>query len=400
MKKILSIISSLSLCINISSTIIACTNDTKEIIYKIPELNNFYVLGDSLSDAGGYKYIAQALIDKNSNKGYKFDFRGNFKTEDAIRNQFPSYSNGITTVEWLNSYFGFDGPMKTAGELLVGKDNQNGRNYAVGGARAWDDITLTLREANINKTKMKVDILSQANALVSQKKLTENDLVLVEIGGNDMMDVLLSLADSSLPKKDEIIRKSSENIYLALNTVLSTGANVLFMNSPDLRQLPTVKGGELDRYGKVTALSNAAPSLVNLLHTYDDEYHQKTDEVISNLKEVYNYKIFQYDLYHNFKNIITNYSELYSKTFNKSLNIVNNFGVDGTYFKSDEKLFYMQNSNVKGHETNEIDNYFFIDQVHPTRYVHQYVAKTIYNFICDSFFKIRQKMEIKLDLIN
>ncbi|AKX34069.1 hypothetical protein SLITO_v1c04160 [Spiroplasma litorale] len=125
------------------------------------KFKNFYVLGNSLSDAGGYKSIAQVILNKTKNK-IKYEFGGNFE----ISNNYPSYSNRTSAVEWVNYYLGFDSPMKPGGAMFLNEDNINGRNYAIGGARSHRDISISFNEINIIDKKMSADLNSQTDSLI------------------------------------------------------------------------------------------------------------------------------------------------------------------------------------------------------------------------------------------
>ncbi|AOG61086.1 hypothetical protein SHELI_v1c11390 [Spiroplasma helicoides] len=423
MKKLLSVLSSFLIVINGSAISVACNksdeptqndteNDGSTAKNKIEKFENFYTMGDSLSDAGGYKNIAKAIINKKKNppkefqnfENFDYDFGGSFKT-DFMDNKYPSYTNGRTAAEWVNQYLGFTTPMKPGGAWLEDSSDGVGRNYAVGGARASFDITFNFREAGIKNEYMKVDIISQSEALTKQHKLTNKDIVFVEIGGNDFLEGMQQFQDGlSIPKFQKVADDAASNLQIALNNILKTGANVLYMNSPDMRYIPTLLKGQLKEDGTKDTLSvmvESMPSLIDTVHNQLDSYlYDETYKVYTDLKKKYKDQIFIYDLFKNFKDLKDDYSKVYKEKFNKDLNVTNNFGVDTVRNRTATNVLVQANNAVKGHNAEDIDSFFFIDEVHPTRYVHQYVGKLLYNYMEHIWIKDSKPKELTLDDIK
>ncbi|AKX34368.1 lipolytic enzyme, SGNH family [Spiroplasma litorale] len=405
MKKLLSFMLAFSMSSNVAITVVACgTNSEKTDESKTQfNLNNFYVIGDSLSDAGGYKNLAQSLIySKDPTSKYKYEFSGNFESK-IYENKYPSYSNGKTAVEWINNLLGFEGMMKPAGELMIDAIVKDGRNYAVGGAKASSDIKFSFGEAGFGRpgVDLKVDIVSQAKSLVSQHKLSSNDIVFMEMGGNDMFaGIEAYFSGGGINKFNEIINEATINIDKALSLVLKTGAKVMYMNSPDITLVPTVQGGELDRNGEVTVLSKLAVTMKDYIHEkLDLTFYNKTSQVIEDLKFTYKDNLVLFDLFKDFGGLINEYKTLFKNTFDKDVNSINNYGYDTTIYEGDNKLV-QRNTTIKTNNDKDIDTFFYIDQVHPTRYVHQYIGKKIYNMMVDDWFFGKDKVEISLDKIN
>lgn len=397
MKKIINLVLLSSIFVSalssISCSTISSTTQPKN------SFKNFYVLGDSLSDTGGYEAIANSVI-KSNNQDAIFKYAG-YYNKNTHKNNLASASNDQPAVEWVNNLLGF-GNMGPAGELLS-DEYKGGRNYAISGARASDDITLNLTEIGIRNFKMKADLFSQASALTLQNKLSKGDLVFIEIGGNDMNAALEAfLSSGSIKDATDLLNRSKNNISKTLDIVLKTGATVLYMNSPDLTLIPILKGGELDKNGKVTKLSEMAPKFTSLIKKYDMQFSNEISEIIDSYKEQYKGQIEYYDLYGNFKNIMNDYKTLMLEEFGLKINTSNNFGYSYTRSQYEDKtiVYEFRNDPISTHENMDINEFFFIDGVHPTKYVHQFVGKLIYNEICDLWYQGLNKVSINLELMG
>ncbi|AOG60829.1 hypothetical protein SHELI_v1c08800 [Spiroplasma helicoides] len=407
MNKLLNFLATVLVSSNVSLTVISCNKEDTTHTNERAKFEHFYGLGDSLSDAGGFQNIAQTIIDKQNpgNTTYKEEFGGSFKSP-YFENKYPSFTNGIPAVEWVNKYLGFDDPMKPGGELL-NQEGDKGRNYAVGGAKASDDISFTFSKAGVKDVPMKVDIISQSKALIRDHTLSDKDLVFLEIGGNDFLEgISQALAlfsqgmDKAMKAFKNVADKAATNLNTALTNILETGANVVYMNSPDMRYIPNFLGAQLGEDGEVTDLSKQAAGLKDIVHTGLDDYlYNATLNVYKKLDEKYANHIAFYDLYSTFSTLKTDYAALYKTKFNKEVNLNNNYGWD-TANGEDPNVAVQSNFPVKGHENNSIDDFFFIDEVHPTRYVHQYAGKMIYNLIQDTWFDGKDKKDLTIDDIK
>ncbi|AKU79682.1 SGNH/GDSL hydrolase family protein [Spiroplasma turonicum] len=364
--------------------------------------NNFYVLGNSLSDGGAYNSIVQVLLDlENGKNKFKYKFGGNFKNE---KSQFYSYSNGMTAVEWINIYLGFSSPMKPSGYLMINEYNLNGRNFAVGGARAYRDISVTLNEANLIDKMLKADIITQTQSLLEQKNITKNDLILFEIGGNDLLDsIKIFLNTKNINDAYEILNKAVINIKKSLDMILIKGSKVLYTTTSDIQYIPLLQGSELDENGNLNAISKliiSNPKIQDLIYKITEYFYIKIIEVIDDLKITYKDSINTFDLFKNFKTILDEYCYQYKLKFNKDVNFKNNYGLDKIEYDKNKKTYYNKNLTLEKHIINHnIDDFFYIDNVHPTRYVHQFVGKKIYNKICEYWLSTNDMIDLEIDLI-
>ncbi|WP_339020248.1 SGNH/GDSL hydrolase family protein [Spiroplasma endosymbiont of Atherix ibis] len=245
MKKLLSLIASLSFLTTTSSAVLSCIPQSDEINFKFDKnigtqfdkrnakdtsddksnhigFSNFFTLGDSLSDQGGLVTIAKDELEVN------LKISGEYK---------GWFSNGPTTASLINSKLNFSTQEFGSSNLVhksdINRNNEKvwGKNYSIGGATAYE-------QGGIASILMgNTGIYKQAKSLVEQQVIHQDDLFFVEIGGNDMFAILDNLNDSK--KREEIMQDALENIKNALYTLLNNGVKkIIFLTPPDMTLIP------------------------------------------------------------------------------------------------------------------------------------------------------------------
>lgn len=223
------------------------------------QFTNYYILGDSLSDSHGI----EKLVKDNFNVDLKLGTDDETKLEDY---QHGSFSNGKTAAVLLNDKLGFN-------DIKPGIPNDNdpnfGRNYAIGGATAADVAGVGGLLLN------KVTIEKQTLALVSQHKLRGTDLVFMEIGGND----LFQLVDTTDPQAElALMEQSVERIQEALFTLLNNGIRkIIFSDAPNVSLVP--------RY------VNSVAKLKQRANDLSTEFHFRVKNMIEEANNYYNHAV-------------------------------------------------------------------------------------------------------------
>ncbi|AOX43836.1 hypothetical protein S100390_v1c04960 [Spiroplasma sp. NBRC 100390] len=309
------------------------------------QFTNYYVLGDSLSDSHGI----EKLVKNNFNVDFKLGTDDETNLEDY---QYGSFSNGKTAAVLLNDKLGFK-------NITPGIPNNNssifGRNYAIGGATAADvggagGILLN-----------KVTIEKQAQALVSQHKLRGTDLVFMEIGGND----LFQLVDTTDPQTElALMEQSVERVQEALFTLLNNGIRkIIFSDAPNVSLVP--------RY------VNSAPKLKQRANDLSTEFHFRVKNVIEVANRYYDHAVREWGFYDNLPVLM---EEFKAKQAQAELKVnFNTLDMDFMNILATGLLNAKRNVNIPADAN--INNYFFFDDVHPTREVHQLAMEHYYAMV-------------------
>ncbi|AKX34068.1 hypothetical protein SLITO_v1c04150 [Spiroplasma litorale] len=200
-----------------------------------------------------------------------------------------------------------------------------------------------------------------------------------------------------------IIDLAISGINISLEKVMSKGACVLYTTVSDIRLLPLIQGGELNEYGEVTEFSsfiNKNEKEMEFINCICDYFYNKIMNTIDLLKNKYKDKIEVFDLYKNFGSLVDEYSKLYRKTFNREVNTLNNYGVDKLIYDNKNKIYTNHNTTIKKIENVNLDDFFYIDNVHPTRYVHQFMGIKIFNKICELWLNGKDQIKEELNIIR
>ncbi|WP_348735141.1 SGNH/GDSL hydrolase family protein [Spiroplasma endosymbiont of Ammophila pubescens] len=311
------------------------------------QFTNYYILGDSLSDSHGIEKLV-----KNS---FKLDIKiGTDDPSDLENYQNGSLTNGNTAAVLLNDKLGFD---KIKPGIPNDRDSDFGRNYAIAGATAADVVGTEGVLLN------RVTIEKQAQALVSQHKLRSTDLVLFEIGGNDLFQII----DATDPQVELVtMQQSVERIKIALFTLLNNGVRkILFSDAPNVSIIPRYNNQDLDENLKKRANNIAT------------EFHFRVAKMIELANSYYNNAIRNWGLYDNLPVLMTEFKTRHPQD-NVTVNF-NNLNLDFMKIIEEGKLNAQRNSALPSN--GNVDDYFFFDIVHPTREVHQLAMEHYYQVV-------------------
>ncbi|ASP28321.1 hypothetical protein SCORR_v1c05490 [Spiroplasma corruscae] len=333
-------------------------------------VSNFFTLGDSLSDNGGLVTIAKDELGVNA------------KMSGLYNNGF---SNGKRVAEIINDKLGFEESTFKSSNIIHNADIDYtkadgttqkawGRNYSVGGATAYESDGLTGKLLMGN-----TGIYKQAQALVKQQKINDKDLFLLEIGGNDLFALADARNDYNTQKS--IMSNGLDNIKNALCTLINNGAKrILFITPPDILLTPGYNNKNTDSGGS-GEYSEDELKKINLLCKEFDSSITKIVNAINEKNDV----IKVYNLYQNLKVILDGFISESSK---QEINVENNYS-ESTAF--DLGGLDITNIDIKAvvrekYKDKNIDDFFFIDKVHPTAAGHKYVSELVYKLLIDDSF--------------
>lgn len=326
----------------------------------IAEMNNLYVIGDSLSDAGG---IVGA--------GTQF-FKGNWilpniqsiKMEEPYHNN--QFCNGPNPVSVIAQYF--HKPLTPAWKFqkipFVGKTyEQVGENYAIGAARLGWSIYSGAFFVNLFSAQAQVESL-----LAQHRNISDHDWVMFVMGANDLLAVM---QDATFPLPWEIyldlaIYKEKEALLTLINNHVS---NIVVTDVPDISKTP--------------AFSHD-PTLKLKAETTFNYFHQKWAAMIETLSKQYPQQIDAFDL-------STVVNETLIELGKKGLNITDGASEIDFYdsFLKDGVLHPKLNPGVT---LDTVNNYFFVDSVHPTAAASKVIGLKLAHFITN---KIKKNYDLK-----
>lgn len=320
--------------------IITCKNEQSVI-------NEFYVLGDSLSDIGAGTFGQNQYLINDNNSKFKY-----FQLEKPFYKN--SWSNGKVASQLIAEKFKIN---FKPGWLfnLNGKVYQNfGNNYAYGGEVADSSDS----KLNINKA---FDLFHQTKMLLLQHQLQKKDVVWIEIGANDIGNLMT--------KTNEIfIRNKINNILIeekkAINLLIKNGAKKIIMSDvPDLTLTPKIKKILRNNQKKI-----------KIAHEVCNKFQKDWKQMITEMKK-------------RNKNIITSYF-LSEELANNMIEFKNNV-VDGNVETSATKSMMVSKRRSYSYKPifnlgvneNNINKYFYFDEFHPGKWFHQQMAKHIIKLI-------------------
>lgn len=409
MKKMLSLLAALALASTASATVASCTIKQKDInlhkalleigkdvdISKAIDdkltptadntfgITNYYIIGDSLSDQGGLEALIHDKFGITANMTSNFDENGNIIETTKGLGYNHAFTNASTAPVYLNDKL-FTQKITSSNQFTksTGNDFKFGRNYAVGGGTASDlpgFMGTLLNDATIDK---------QAKALVSQHKIGANDIVMMDIGGNDLFAIQTEYGDIGVQQK--IMNQTVDRIKQAMFTLLNNGIKkVIFMDAPDVSLVPKLKDESAEIKADISKFSA--------------ELHFKGKEIVKLANEYYNNSVFEYSLYENFgldKTIkATNptlkdwFTKYVTDTYNGKANFTdgfNNMGLDG--FKGinmtidSKNVLQLASTPIKEYKDNkeaqdDFNLHFFFDGVHPTEAVHKHVSDELWKIV-------------------
>lgn len=337
MKKIFSVLITFILFGTTSLSMIGCSNKEQLTI------NNFYVIGDSLSDTGsGALAKTQYLQNDESNK-----IKQILVSEPFYCN---SWSNGPVAAQVVANKFNLT--LSPGWNFTLNQQNFNhiGNNYAVFGEIADNSINQLQETFNINH---------QVAMLLNQHKLVSNDAVLFEIGSNDIASILTKNEAQVKIKINNVINNEKQG----LETLINHGArNIVATDVPDLTLTPKIK----------KLLQNNAIKLANA-QTICLNFQKKWEIMINNLNKKYINIIHPYKLSY----YLPHYMEQFALD---KKGIIDQSAAKTELKELPNTIIYRPKYNPLVTKATE-KNYFYFDEFHPSQWFHNLMGNDIYNLI-------------------
>lgn len=299
------------------------------------------------------------------------NFKGNkilpkiqeIKMEEPYHNN--QFCNGSNAVSVVADYF--HKPLTPAWRFkkipVVGKVfEQVGENYAVGAAR----LGRSLYPGNFFDNLFSAQV--QVRALLKQhKNINNHDWVLFVMGANDLLAVM---QETILPFPTLKLYLDSTILLekLALITLLNHNVlNIVVPDVPDISETPAYNNDP-----KLTKTASAA-------YTY---FHSQWKTMIKTLKEDYPQQINDFEL-----------SAVVKETLIES----DKTGIDVKEGASDINFYesFLSDGNLAprlnpGVTLDKVDDYFFVDTVHPTKLPSKIIGEKLAKFISS---KIEQNLK-------
>ncbi|MEC4748939.1 SGNH/GDSL hydrolase family protein [Methylomicrobium sp. Wu6] len=302
---------------------------------QVKNFDGIVVLGTSLSDSGN----AFVLLSDPAAFGFSTECIGKM----GVSANVPPYdqldeflvpngsyargghheTNGATWIEQFAQGKGLSGYTRPALQSTTTK----ARNYAVGGARAGD-------------YPCRFNLSDQLNTYMSDfPETSPNALVVIEMGGNDVRDALVT-------QNPTLIVAALTNIGNAIQTLYGQGARkFLLVNVPAIGATPAVKIID-DKFGGTGAIIAAANSLA-------EAFDGGLADLQKGLNALPGADIRMLDLHALLNEIIADPAS---------------FGITNT---SDACV----TPNLPPYKCQKPDTYLFWDGIHPTKVVHGIMAQ-------------------------
>ena len=320
----------------IAAFLVSCSFFSTSSLAQQPQFDRIVVFGTSLSDSGN----AFVLLSDPSAFGFgeecDMGTPANVPPYDALDELLipdgsyarggHHFSNGDTWIEQFARGKGLSGDTRPA----LRNPGKKASNYAVGGARAADYAC-------------RFNLENQLSAYLEDfSKTSEETLIVIEMGNNDVRDALAAVAvDPS--QSAQIIASALENIGTAISTLYNQGArDFIVMNVPDIGETPAVK-----------KLDASIPGIAFYANSLADNFNLGLDQLISYLNDLPGIDVRILDIYALLNEIILDPA---------SYGIVN---IDDACVTP----------NVPPFTCKKPDTYLFWDGIHPTKIVHDIVAQ-------------------------
>lgn len=301
-----------------------------------------YVIGDSLSDTGTlvagaarlFKHLKMPKIVKMLPPFYK-----------------NSFTNGPVAIQIVAEHFGITLTSGWRIELLGLSDEQVGNNYAFGGALASRVNEYGVESFIYNH----FDSCHQVQALLHQHNFHEKDLVFIVLGSND---ILHGLKIKEPLEQEKMIDDAVATLQFNLKLLIEKGAfKIIVANVPNISVIPLFKN-------KIALKTRALELTIrfnNALSTMIDAINDKKI-------------IVKYDLFNSIKEAMRVFK-----------NLDDNHNIVDSAMRTDFSSF-IKNGIITSHFNNgvnedNIDKYFFFDDIHPSKWVHNYIGQDLILFI-------------------
>lgn len=317
--------------ITLSTTITNFTNFTNHA--KQNNITQLYVLGDSLSDSNNLS----SILDSYTGEWHKINFKSPFFDN--------SFTDGDTATKVLAKNLGLS--------LTPAWNNKTtGNNYAVAGALAGQGDSFEdkwfLNKYSINK---------QADKLIQDHQIQQNDQIFLEIGGNDLLNDM-NVSDPNTQQLN--IEKAINSEMTTIQNLINHGAqHLIISNAPDISDVP------MFNQSTQKALAHKLSS------DFDNLWHTQINDLIKNNEKI---NILPFDLNNTVTNLISKAQKLGMNTTNQSIS-----------YSIWDLLINKAPQYVNGTTPQTINNNFFFDNIHPNKWGHQQIGNLLYQLIKKSF---------------
>ncbi|WP_026389504.1 SGNH/GDSL hydrolase family protein [[Acholeplasma] multilocale] len=350
---------------------------------------NFYTIGDSLSDNGTLtmaiteelnvlkhivianerltNQITKLLTEEQREMFYKVleigkegDIKLQFGGFSANKAGLGTFTNGKTAATLLAEMLEIE-------DFTPGYDFnkfstrfvKHGKNYATGGTVAYKADGMMGFVVNDFR------IVQQAKNLVKQHVIHPTDLVLFEIGGND----LFAMIGKKEEQQAKLMSKIMVNIRNTLLILINNGVrNIIAINCPDIAKIPAyVNGPQELEASRISAMFNDAYAEVveHIAERYPEVNIQHC-----NLKAKLNHLL---SLYQSIGNNVTDPAFMLGKAPENSAKEAVTLEIN------QDKTEVIVNVNAHRIDDNaDQSKFFFWDVVHPSKEIHEIIGKDIY----------------------
>ncbi|WP_342262973.1 MULTISPECIES: SGNH/GDSL hydrolase family protein [unclassified Spiroplasma] len=313
--------------------------------------HQLYVLGDSLSDNGSLVGLANQMLEKVPS------FLKNYAGIKEIAFKSPyynnSFSNGPVAVEVLANKLGLSLIPTWFNEfkmLFLGWTFEKlGNNYATSGAQVIGTDNYSKFRSFL---QTKISLTYQTTALLQQHQLQSKDLIVIIMGGNDVL-WNTNITDKML---DEIVLTQENNINRLIN---SNAQRIVIGNLPDVSTIPMAK--------EKVMLSNKKIKI----------YNEKLKLMIEKVNCKYYQTVKLYDIYALMKKVTSNFLKQGKEIYKSCSNLdVDHLFEKVKLAKGNFEVEFNNYCNI-----NNIDEFLFFDQVHPTKNAHYQLGLELFNLV-------------------
>ena len=239
------------------------------------------------------------------------------------------FSNGATWVEQLARSLGLAGTVRPA----FASESPQATNYAVGGARAYND------GKNLNLGAQVEAFLADVGGAAPSEAL-----FVIEMGSNDIRDAIVAFQTGGFPAAQAVLQQAVASIAQNVQVLYGAGAReFLVWLPPNVALTPAIRN-----------LDHVSPGAAQLATALTQAFNGGLNGALTQLSAIPGITIRRLDAYALLTEIVAN-----PQTYDLS-NV------------TDACL----TPNVAPFSCDRPDNYLFWDGIHPTRAVHAIVAST------------------------
>lgn len=374
-------------------TLIGCSNNSqspdKPNAQEKPKIfSKLLVMGDDFSDQGAFIGITNDALPQYKKAKFNLSplgiaeriFAKAIKGSIDIKEPYfqnRSFSNGKVAVEIVAAKMGVPSSpawsiedAKTSGGTIM-KSSRNGTNFAIGNGVVVPDRLKGLEHFNPikyvqNKIEKYLNLDYQTQALIKQYRSLNSELIYFNVGHND----LISMAEKYINNSTRItnrIDRMIDTMQKSVNQLISIGANDIIMsNAINISKIPAFLSKSSDVHVKI----------VEMVNQYNDKL-SKLIKKINNSQAAKSKKhevIKLQDLHEQFDFLETEFTKTAGNHFINATKISSS--IYDFILKGNIELEY-----VNGANKNNLDQFFFLDEVHPTAIIQNKLAEKLYEIV-------------------